>query len=213
VSTDFAAEREQMVRSQLERRGIRDARVLAALRKVPRHRFCNPPGHPEAYADRPLSIGEGQTISQPYMVALMTERLRLTGTESVLEVGTGSGYQAAVLAELARKLVSVERITALAERARRLLEAEGYGNVEVVLGDGSLGRPDHGPYDRILVTAGAPRIPPALTAQLADGGVLVVPVGGRFTQTLTIITRRGDRLEKEEDCVCRFVKLVGEQAW
>ena len=213
MARDFAAERERMVATQIEPRDIRDARVLGAMRKVPRHLFCAPPGHREAYCDFPLSIGDGQTISQPYMVALMTDRLELAGSERVLEIGTGSGYQTAILAELAADVVSVERIASLAERARATLSEQGCGNVRVEIGDGTLGWPDGAPYDRIIVTAGAPEVPPSLKAQLADNGRLVIPVGESRLQTLTVVTRHGDCFDEEADCICTFVKLIGKDGW
>ena len=214
VTEDFAAERERMVAQQIAPRGITDQRLLAAMRKVPRHVFfCGPKAGIEAYGDHPVPIGEGQTISQPYMVALMTQYLRLTGSERVLEVGTGSGYQAAILAELAAEVYSVERIAKLAERATETLDRQGYRNVHVKLGDGSLGWPEHAPYDGIIVTAGAPRVPAALTEQLGDGGALVVPVGPRHTQMLTIITRERDKLHRESGTACVFVKLIGDGGW
>ncbi len=209
----FVQEREQMVLHQIAARGIDDARVLAAMRKVPRHLFCRPAGRPDAYADHPLDIGEGQTISQPYMVALMTQELHLAGPERVLEIGTGSGYQTAILAELAAEVFSVERIGSLAERARGILAAQGYNNVRVFVGDGTLGWPGGAPYDRILVTAGAPDVPAALTEQLADGGILVAPVGDQHVQVLTTVTRKGDRLHRETGPACVFVRLIGEQGW
>lgn len=209
----FAREREQMVAHHIAARGIDAPRVLAAMRKAPRHRFCRPPGRPDAYADHPLDIGEGQTISQPYMVALMTQELRLAGPERVLEIGTGSGYQTAILAELAAEVVSVERIPLLAERARETLAAQGYGNVRICVGDGTVGWPDGAPYNRILVTAGAPDVPAALTEQLADGGILVAPVGDRHVQVLTTVTREGGQLHRQAGPACVFVRLIGEQGW
>ncbi|MFH1730825.1 MAG: protein-L-isoaspartate(D-aspartate) O-methyltransferase [Planctomycetota bacterium] len=213
MARDFAEERERMIAAQIASRGINDRRLLAAMRKVPRHLFCRPPGHPEAYCDYPLSIGEGQTISQPYIVALMTDRLRLTGAERVLEIGTGSGYQTAILAELAAEVVSVERIDALAERARKTLQEQGYENVRVEVGDGTLGRPDGAPYDRVIVTAGSPEVPPSLMQQLGDGGIMVIPVGPRYLQSLTVVTRRGDKFDEQADCACTFVKLIGKEGW
>jgi len=202
-----------MVETQIAARGLHDPRLLDAMRRVPRHLFCLSSDHPDAYADHPLPIGGGQTISQPYMVALMTHELGLSGTERVLEIGTGSGYQAAILAELAAEVVSVERIPELAERARGLLEERGYANVRVVIGDGTLGWPECAPYDRIIVTAGAPHVPEALKEQLTDGGILVIPVGPRFMQTLTTVIRDGDSFEEWAECSCAFVKLIGEQGW
>lgn len=209
----FAGERQRMVEFQIAPRGIGDDRLLRAMRKVPRHMFCVPTEHPEAYDDHPLSIGAGQTISQPYMVALMTDRLALTGSERVLEIGTGSGYQTAILAELAAEVVSVERIPELADRARETLQKLEYRNVEIVVGDGTLGWPGRAPYDRIIVTAGAPHVPAPLKEQLSDGGILVIPVGSRGMQTLTIITREGKKCREKADCACVFVKLIGQEGW
>jgi protein-L-isoaspartate(D-aspartate) O-methyltransferase len=210
---DYEAERKRMVETQLRRRGISDPRVLAAMEKVPRHRFLLNPDDSGAYGDHPLSIGSGQTISQPYMVALMTECLHLEGLEQVLEIGTGSGYQAAILAELSRRVVSVERFATLADRARQVLTELGYYNVEVVVGDGSLGWPDEAPYDRIIVTAAAPQVAKPWTDQLSHGGRLVVPLGDRWSQTLTIVTKRQGKLHHESVCPCVFVPLVGEHGW
>jgi len=206
-------ERERMVETQIARRGIRDQRVLAAMRRVPRHRFVPPDQVDSAYQDRPLPIGLGQTISQPYMVALMTECLQLTGDENVLEVGAGSGYQAAILAELARQVTTIERHAPLAERARQVLAELGYTNVTVVVGDGTLGWPPHAPYDAIIITAGAPRVPQALKDQLADGGRLVIPVGSGGYQSLLRLTRQGSRFKEEDFGGCVFVPLIGEQGW
>ena len=205
--------REFMVRTQIEQRGIRDKLVLHAMRRVPRHAFIPERLRRQAYDDTPLSIGRGQTISQPYMVALMTDRLELAGTEHVLEIGTGSGYQTAILAELAADVVSVERVASLAERARKTLDEQGCENVRVEVGDGTLGWPDGAPYDRILVTAGAPEVPPSLKAQLAENGRLVIPVGQRYSQTLTVVTRHGDRFDEQADCACTFVRLIGQEGW
>ena len=202
-----------MVQRQLRRRGIGDARVLAAMGRVPREQFVPPPFRSEAYADCALAIDCGQTISQPYMVALMTEALQLSGGEKVLEIGTGSGYQAAVLAELARQVVSIERYAELSARAGAVLEELGYRNVTLLTGDGTLGWPAGAPYDRILVTAAAQRAPEALLTQLAEGGILVVPVGSRSVQTLEAIRRVGDAFETVELSSCRFVPLVGAEGW
>jgi len=210
---DFTAERKRMVETQLRRRGISDPRVLAAMEKVPRHRFLLDPNDSGAHGDHPISIGSGQTISQPYMVALMTECLHLEGLEHVLEIGTGSGYQAAILAELSRRVVTVERFQELAERARKVLEELNYHNVEVFIGDGSLGWPDTAPYDRIIVTAAAPRVAEPWGDQLADGGRLVIPLGDRWGQTLTVVTKRAGELKHESVCGCVFVPLVGEHGW
>jgi protein-L-isoaspartate(D-aspartate) O-methyltransferase len=200
-----------MVKLQLEARGIVDERVLEAMRRIPRHLFI-PAGHKgDAYGDYPVSLGHGQTISQPYMVAFMTEALLLTGQELVLEIGTGSGYQTAVLAELAGEIYSIERVPELFTSAGRILEELGYENVHLVLGDGGIGLPEHAPFHRILVTAAAPSVPRALTEQLADNGIMVVPVGDyRFSQVLMIVRRIGGRIETRESIGCRFVPLVGE---
>jgi protein-L-isoaspartate(D-aspartate) O-methyltransferase len=205
---------ERMVRFQVAARGVRDPRVLEAMRRVPRDRFVPAAHQAEAWADRPLPIGRGQTVSQPYMVALMCEALGLRGRERVLEVGTGSGYQAAVLGELAAEVLTVERIPELAEQAARALEALGCANVTVVTGDGCRGLPDSAPFDAIVVAAAAPAVPAALRAQLADGGILVVPVGGTAAvQVLTLVRRREDRYTVEEGVACRFVPLIGEGAF
>jgi len=210
---DYQAERLRMVEEQLRRRGIRDRRVLAAMEKIPRHRFLPDLEDPGAYADHPLPIGCGQTISQPYMVALMSECLELQGPEKVLEVGTGSGYQTAVLAELAAQVHSVERFPTLAESARQALAALGYANVHVHVGDGSLGWEQASPFDGILVTAGAPRVAQPWAEQVAEGGRLVVPIGDRFSQTLSVYTKRRGRLEHQPICGCMFVPLVGVHGW
>jgi protein-L-isoaspartate(D-aspartate) O-methyltransferase len=207
-------EAERMVRLQVAARGVRDARVLEAMRRVPRDRFVPAAHRAEAWADRPLPIGRGQTVSQPYMVALMCEALGLRGRERVLEVGTGSGYQAAVLGELAAEVFTVERIPELADEAARALEALGCGNVTVVTGDGCRGLPERAPFDAIVVAAAAPGVPAALRVQLADGGILVVPVGSTAAvQVLTMVRRTGDRFLVEEGAGCRFVPLIGEGAF
>jgi protein-L-isoaspartate(D-aspartate) O-methyltransferase len=208
-----ARERDRMVEDQLVRRGISDARVLAALRKVPRHRFVEEALRDRAYGDHPLPIGEAQTISQPYMVAAMTQLLRLAGTEKVLEIGTGSGYQTAVLGELARRVCSIERLPALASRARQVLEELGYTNAVVKTADGTYGWPDEAPFDRILVTAGAPSLPLPLFQQLAEGGRLVVPIGDPQSQTLHVVDKVGGQMRTSTDCGCVFVKLVGRYGW
>ena len=210
---EFALARERMVVEQLERRGIRDSRVLRAMRKVPRHRFVDEALVGRAYGDYPLPIGEGQTISQPYMVALMTEALGLVGHERVLEIGTGSGYQTAVLAELCAKVFSVERIKGLADRAVGILDSLGYCNVLVRVGDGTLGWRDEAPFDSILVTAGAPVIPEALIEQLDPKGRIVLPVGDASTQVLRKGVRKETGIHWTELGDCVFVKLIGQQAW
>ncbi len=206
-------ERLRMVEEQLVRRGITDARVLESMGRVPRHRFVEEALRERAYGDHPLPIGEEQTISQPYIVALMTQLLELTGQEKVLEVGTGSGYQTAVLAELARRVCSIERLPRLAERARTLLEQLGCANVWVRVGSGTLGWPDEAPFDRILVTAGGPSVPPPLFQQLAEGGRLVLPLGDPVNQTLTAVEKVRGEMRTREHGECKFVKLVGKYAW
>ncbi len=210
---DFSIPRERMVADQLVRRGIRDPRVLAALGKVPRHRFVDEALSSRAYGDYPLPIGERQTISQPYMVALMTEALELSGHERVLEVGTGSGYQTSILAELCSKVYSIERLKSLADRAIRRLDGLGYYNVLVRVGDGSLGWPEEAPFDAVLVTAAAPRVPEMLLAQLAVRGSLVIPVGDAYSQVLRKAVRREEGIQWSDLGGCVFVKLIGEQGW
>ncbi len=202
---------ERMVKLQLEARGISDARVLDAMRRVPRHLFI-PAGHGgDAYGDFPVNIGHGQTISQPYMAAYMTEALDLHGRERVLEIGTGSGYQTALLAELAAEVFSIERMPELSAAAARVLESLGYANVRLVTGDGGEGLAAHAPFDRIMVTAAAPSVPRKLAEQLADNGIMAVPVGDyRFSQVLVIVKRTGNRVETRESIGCRFVPLIGE---
>jgi protein-L-isoaspartate(D-aspartate) O-methyltransferase len=202
-----------MVRHQLAQQGIKDPRVLEAMGEIPRHEFVGTERWNEAYLPRAVPIGEGQTISQPYMVALMTELLELTGDEWVLEVGTGSGYQAAILARLARGVVTVERIPPLAATSKRLLDALAPPPVHVVVGDGSLGSPTRVLFDRIMVTAGAPEVPPALLAQLADPGILVCPVGDRSLQILHRVVRRNGVDHLDQTCPCRFVPLLGGGGW
>lgn len=215
-STDeerYAALRTEMVASQLEARGIRDERVLAAMREVPRHRFVPARQVAQAYDDRAMAIGEGQTISQPYMVGLMLQMLRTNPDTVALEVGGGSGYQAALLGRLCRKVYAVEIVEALADRARDTLAELGTDNVEIVCGDGSLGLAEHAPYDAIVVAAGAPEMPEPLKEQLADGGRLVAPVGDRFGQHLIICERTGDEVSRSLGIGCVFVPLLGEHGW
>jgi len=209
----LAIAREQMLDRDLRGRGIRDRATLDAMARVAREQFVPAALQHEAYADAALPLSEGQTISQPYMVALMTESLELTGRERVLEVGTGSGYQTAVLAEIAAEVVTIERIASLSRGAAAVLDELGYGNVRWEIGDGTLGWPERAPYDRILVTAGAPSVPPALLAQLADGGLLVMPVGDEEYQRLSIVRRHGDDFATVVTTACRFVPLIGEQGW
>jgi protein-L-isoaspartate(D-aspartate) O-methyltransferase len=209
----FHEARRLMVETQIRARGITDSRVLAAMDKVPRHRFIPQSLWDQAYSDHPLPIGQDQTISQPYIVALMTDALGLKGPEKVLELGTGSGYQAAILAELAAAVYTIERLPALARSAQQVLEALGYTNVEVRVADGTLGWPEAAPFDAILVTAGAPQVPPPLVEQLAMGGRLVIPVGDRYTQTLIRVRRGPAGLKQEYLGGCRFVKLIGRHGW
>jgi protein-L-isoaspartate(D-aspartate) O-methyltransferase len=209
----YERERQRMVEKQIKGRGVRDARVLEAMVEVPRHLFVPAERRHLAYADGPLPIGDDQTISQPYIVAYMTELLELHGEESVLEIGTGSGYQTAILSRLARRVYSLERITVLAERARQCLADMGCLNVEIHVGDGSAGLPAHAPYDRILVTAAAPRAPRPLQAQLAKAGRMVLPVGGRAGQVLERWIREGDSYKVEKLAPVAFVPLIGAFAW
>ncbi|MGC8977415.1 MAG: protein-L-isoaspartate(D-aspartate) O-methyltransferase [Candidatus Ratteibacteria bacterium] len=205
--------REKMVKDQLIARGIKDKKVISAFLKVPREEFVPENLREYAYDDGPLPIGEGQTISQPYIVALMTECLNLKGDEKVLEIGTGSGYQAAILAEIGCKVYSIERIPVLAERAKRILEKLNY-NVKIKIGDGTIGWEEYAPYDRIIVTAAGPEIPDSLISQLSEnGGRLVMPVGDRFVQDLILVIKNGEKLEKINLGGCQFVPLIGKEAW
>jgi protein-L-isoaspartate(D-aspartate) O-methyltransferase len=210
---EWAEIRARMVTAQLERRGIRDARVLDAMSRVPRHLFVRADQAAGAYEDRALPIGGGQSISQPYMVASMTAALAVPADGRVLEIGTGSGYQAAVLAHLAREVVTIERLGDLAAAARDRLASLGYGNVRVIVADGSAGYPDLAPYDGILVTAGAPRVPEGLKPQLADGARLVVPVGPSAGQTIVVVARRGEGYTTTSGDRCIFVPLIGAEGW
>jgi protein-L-isoaspartate(D-aspartate) O-methyltransferase len=202
-----------MVEGQLRARGIQDQRVLAAMASVPRHLFVDEHLQGRAYDDCALSIGEGQTISQPYMVAVMTELLELKGDEKVLEIGTGSGYQSAILSMLASEVFTIERIQALAERARRLLQEQNCTNVHVIVSDGTIGLPEHSPYDGIIVTAAAPHIPQQYIEQLKVGGMLVIPVGSRFSQILFKITKTPSGTSSSESTPCIFVPLIGKDGW
>jgi protein-L-isoaspartate(D-aspartate) O-methyltransferase len=199
---------------QLAARGIHDPRVLDAMRRVPRHVFVPEDSQALAYSDRALPIGNGQTISQPYMVAAMTQALMLTGMEHALEIGTGSGYQAAILCELARDVITIERRPELAHLAATTLAALGYTNVEVIVGDGTIGCPSAAPFDAILVAAGAPRVPESLKQQLSGaGGRLVIPIGSAAQQRLTLVLRHGDQFTESVHGGCVFVPLVGVEGW
>ncbi len=205
--------RHAMVETQIRKRGIRDEQVLQAMRNVPRHEFVAPEWRDEAYSDEALPIGGGQTISQPYIVAVMCAALHLEGTDKVLEIGTGCGYQAAVLSCLAREVHTVECRAQLASAARERLQRLGYGNVHVHVGDGSLGLAAYAPYDGIVVAAAAPQLPEPLTQQLAEGGRMIVPVGEAEHQVLMLLTKHGDKLSSERREPCRFVHLVGRHGW
>lgn len=211
---NFEVARRRMVETQIVARGIHDRRVIEAMLKIPRHLFVEEAMAAQSYNDNPLPIGEKQTISQPYMVALMTELLELTGKEKVLEIGTGSGYQSAVLAVLADRVCTMERIRPLAMRARKTLDGLGLLNVNIRVADGTCGWEEEAPFDAILVTAGAPEIPNTLVAQLAAGGRLVLPVGDQYSQTLARIVKQRDGSCTIEDSIsCRFVKLIGRHGW
>lgn len=213
ITMEYAAERERMVRDQLEKKGIRNKRVLDAFRAVPRHLFVNPADEAAAYEDRPLALTGGQTISQPYMVGLMTEALDVAPGHRTLEVGTGSGYQAAILAELGACVHTVERLPELSDEARRRLERAGFANIRYRVGDGTLGWPEEPPFDRIIVTAGAPDVPIGLLTRLAEGGILVVPIGDDRVQDLVRFRRADGRVSRERLCRCSFVKLIGAEGW
>jgi protein-L-isoaspartate(D-aspartate) O-methyltransferase len=213
MADDNTRLRDTMVAQQLIKRGVEDPRVLQAMRDTPRHLFVPAHQRAMAYEDMPLAIGYEQTISQPLMVAMMTAALQLRGCERVLEIGTGSGYQAAILARLAGVVFSIERIPELAAQARTTLAMAGVMNVHVLVGDGSLGLPEHGPFDAIIVTAASPKIPPALVSQLKPGGRLIIPVGERHEQTLKRVTATGDEPHIERLGGCRFVPLIGQQGW
>lgn len=210
---DYSVERQHMVERQLETRGIRDQRVLSAMRTVPRHRFVPAEYRHMAYTDGPLPIGRGQTISQPYIVALMTQMLQLEGHETVLEIGTGSGYQAAILAFLASEVHTIERHAELAEHASQVLKSLELTNVQVHTRDGTLGLPEFAPYQAVLVTAAAPQVPQTLLSQLDDGGHLVIPVGGRLGQTLEFWERHDNEFASESQIPVAFVPLRGRYGW
>ena len=210
---DFSKLSLRMVEEQIIARGIKDERVVAAMKKVPRHLFVEEAFQGRAYSDHPLPIGDKQTISQPYMVALMTEAMALTGKEKVLEIGTGSGYQTAILAECAAKVFSIERIRTLAIQARKRLLELGYTNVEIKFSDGTMGWVDESPFDAILVTAAAPEVPQPLVNQLKAGGRMAVPVGNADAQQLLLVIKTEEGIQKEDLGGCRFVKLIGKHGW
>jgi protein-L-isoaspartate(D-aspartate) O-methyltransferase len=213
ATDEFAAARNAMVESQIRKRGVSSPSVLEAMLRVPRHEFVPAEFQSDAYADKPLPIGERQTISQPYIVAAMAEALELIDTDRVLEIGAGSGYQAAVLSLLAREVITVESHTSLALEAQERLTDLGYTNVHVHNGDGSSGFPDAGPYDAILVTAAAPEIPRPLEEQLRDGGRLVIPVGGQESQELMLVRKENGELKSRVLFECKFVPLLGRYGW
>ena len=210
IQTSYDQLRDRMVREQIEAKGVRDPRVLRAFRIVPRHAFVPRKLLHRAYDDRPLDIGDGQTISQPYMVACMTETLQLAGGEKVLEVGTGSGYQAAILSEMGAHVYTIERIADLSYRARGALEER---DIRYRIADGTQGWPEEAPFDRIIVTAGAPSLPISLVEQLAEGGRMAIPVGNEARQDLLLVRREGGFVKRSKVVPCVFVKLVGKEGW
>jgi protein-L-isoaspartate(D-aspartate) O-methyltransferase len=210
---NFEKERMRMVDEQIAGRGVKDERVLAAMRKVPRHEFLPEAIRGMAYEDSALPLGEGQTMSQPYMVAIMTELLELKGTERVLEIGTGSGYQAAILAELCEKVYTVERIKPLADTARLALDRLGYRTVAIKVYDGTYGWKEMAPFDAIVVTAGSPDVPAPLVEQLKEGGKLVIPVGERYGQLLVRMVKTAEGVITEKSIRCMFVPLIGNHGW
>jgi protein-L-isoaspartate(D-aspartate) O-methyltransferase len=213
MNHDYSLARERMIRNQLISRGVTDQRVLRAMGKIPRHLFIEEALEGEAYNDHPLPIGHRQTISQPYIVAMMTEALELKGGEKTLEIGTGSGYQTAILAELSKTVFTVERIRPLMERAKELLEKQGFQNILFRTSDGTLGWKDFQPYDAIMVTAGSPKMPEPLLKQLSEGGKMVIPVGNRFGQDLIKVTRAKNGYMQQNLGGCRFVDLIGTHGW
>lgn len=213
MSDRFGMARDKMVQEQIVARGITDRRIIAAMLEVPRHLFVDGAMQAQAYGDFPLPIAGGQTISQPSVVAIMTQALQLQGDETVLEVGTGSGYQAAVLSRLCRKVYTLERINSLLSGARKIFDTLRYYNIVAKLADGTLGWPENGPYDAIIVTAGGPEIPAPLIAQLADPGRLIMPVGDQHSQNLCLLTKNGDQISREILASVRFVDLIGIHGW
>ncbi|MCX5706748.1 MAG: protein-L-isoaspartate(D-aspartate) O-methyltransferase [Candidatus Omnitrophica bacterium] len=210
---DYERLRKIMVEKQLKPRGIKDPKVLDVFAKVERHKFIPPESIANAYADYPIPIGEKQTISQPYIVALMSESLGLSGKEKVLEVGTGSGYQTAILAELSKEVYSIERSPLLTEKAEERLKKLGYTNIKIKTGDGTLGWPEEAPFDRVIITAASPGVPEPLLEQLSENGRLILPKGEIFSQVLTLIEKKTGKIESSDICACVFVPLVGKYAW
>ncbi len=202
-----------MVEDQIRRRGVTDERILRAMKEVSRHKFVGEALLSIAYQDSPLPIGYGQTISQPYIVALMTQLLDVKDDHKVLEIGTGSGYQAAILSKLAMSVITVERIQELYQQSKEQLHKLGYNNIIVVHGDGSIGYKEYAPYDRIIVTAAAPKVPESLIEQLYEKGKIVIPIGNRWTQRLEVIKKEGTTIKKEKNEGVRFVPLIGKEAW
>jgi protein-L-isoaspartate(D-aspartate) O-methyltransferase len=213
MDSDYQQEREEMIHRQIEERGLKNYRLLKALRKLPRHLFVQPGDEVFAYYDEPIPIGYHQTISQPYITALMTSLAALEGDETVMEIGTGSGYQAALLGMLAKRVITLERIPELAVRARKIIDALSITNVEIITGDGTSGYPEASPYQAILVTAAAPSVPQALLNQLADGGRLIIPVGSHSLQQLQVWQRTGSRFDSEDILPVVFVPLLGQFGW
>ncbi|MEW6170305.1 MAG: protein-L-isoaspartate(D-aspartate) O-methyltransferase [Candidatus Omnitrophota bacterium] len=210
---DFSILRERMVNEQLIRRGIKDEQVLSAFKKIERHKFVPSILKAQSYDDCPLSIGEGQTISQPYIVAYMIESLNLKPQEEILEIGTGSGYQTALLSCLVKQVYSIERSKVLAERAQKLLESLNFTNIKIIIGDGTKGLLEFSPFDAIIVSAAAPNVPHTLIEQLRDGGRMIIPVGERFSQVLIRTTKIKDKIKQEQLGSCVFVPLIGEFGW
>lgn len=210
---DYRELRESMVKTQLIPRGIKDSRVLDAMSHIPRHLFVNTSTLHNAYNDMALPIGEGQTISQPYMVAVMTELLELHGDEKVLEIGTGSGYQASILAELSREVYTIDRVASLAEHARQVFQSLAYNNIHIKVADGTLGWTENAPFDRIITTAASPEIPDPLMEQLAMDGILIIPVGSRYSQQILKIKKTKDEILEGYHTSCVFVPLIGEHGW
>ena len=209
----FDIQREQMIKRQLIGRDITDTSVLNAFKETPRHKFVNPEQFTSAYSDCPLPIGENQTISQPYIVALMTQALNLKNTDKILEIGTGSGYQTAILAYLAKEVFSIERKENLAKRAKAILRGLNYTNIKIKLGDGTCGWKEYSPFNKIIVTAASPDLPLPLYEQLEEGGRLVIPIASGFAQTLTLFIKESAKMKKEEICGCSFVPLIGKFAY